>query len=342
MPQHKFRVADVPDNCTIHHYVQSKFQLERYWQMPIANRPPRFFKYEIQDFDLDACIAQADAICEQVGWHGFASYTKQSLNRSANYGGFSVSYNPWKKDVSIYQSSLGDVKWNLGNVFTTPEGIRFYKWLEDARTIGKFYGMVAKDGMEVARVWAESHGFTIPREQWVDAGTRKEMVLRNSYYDTWRFNKVIPEMREGAFGTLLDQIKRPFVRSRCAYIRPEQARSGREKEYLWHRDEFVFVNFRLNIPLRTNDNFFLEDQIKGRYDFRAGHGYSWNTEDMHRATWTEGATGERSALVIGTNPWFDYVEEEDAFVSNEFFGEMHPFDMLVNGHIINLKSITME
>ena len=29
----------------------------------------------------------------------------------------------------------------------------------------------------------------------------------------------------------------------------------------------------------------------------------------------------------------DYDAEDDAYVSNEFFGELHPFDMLLGGHI---------
>lgn len=342
MKQFKFRVADIPQNVLIHHYVGQKLQLSQYWDMPIRHLPDRYFRYEIEGFDLDACTRQADDVCRAVGWHGFTSYTQESLTRSSSYGGFSVSYNPYRKDVSIYQSSLGDVKWNLGNVFASDEGVRFYKWLEESRTIGRFYGIVARDGMDAARQWSESNGFQLPPQLWVDAGSRKDVPLQNSYYDTWRFSQLVPEMREGAFGRLIESFKRPFVRSRCAYIRPAGARTQRDKEYLWHRDELVFVNLRLNIPLRSNEHFFLEDQEKGRFDFAPGYGYSWNTEKMHRATWADGAVGDRSALVIGTNPWFDYVPEEDAYVTNEFFGEMHPFDMLAEGHIVALKSITLE
>jgi hypothetical protein len=37
--------------------------------------------------------------------------------------------------------------------------------------------------------------------------------------------------------------------------------------------------------------------------------------------------------VLGFCPWFDYNAEEDSWTSNEFYGEMHPIDMLVGGHI---------
>jgi hypothetical protein len=38
-------------------------------------------------------------------------------------------------------------------------------------------------------------------------------------------------------------------------------------------------------------------------------------------------------LVLGISPWFDYIEEEDCWISNEFYGEMHPHDMLTAGHV---------
>jgi hypothetical protein len=310
--------------------------------MPIRNAPPRYLRCEIEGFDLEACTRQADEICESVGWNGFTNLVRQSLVRSSIYGGFSVTYNPRCQDVSIYQSSLGDVKWNLGDIFASEEGVRFYKWLAANRLAVYFYGLVASAGMDAARRWSQCQGFGIPDALWVDAGERKRVPLRNGYYDSWRFSELIPEMRTGALGRLIDGFKRPFVRSRCAYIRPEYAKNSREREYMWHRDEEVFANLRLNIPLRSNSAYFLEDQEKGRFDFVPGYGYCWNTEGLHRANWAEGASGERSALVIGVNPWFDYDPEQDAYISNEFCGEMHPYDMLAEGHIVKLKSVCLQ
>jgi hypothetical protein len=37
--------------------------------------------------------------------------------------------------------------------------------------------------------------------------------------------------------------------------------------------------------------------------------------------------------VLGFSPWFDYLEDEDAYVSNEFYGKVHPMDMLLGGHV---------
>jgi hypothetical protein len=38
--------------------------------------------------------------------------------------------------------------------------------------------------------------------------------------------------------------------------------------------------------------------------------------------------------VLGTIPWFDYDEDSRTYYANEFYGEMHPYDMLANGHVV--------
>ena len=39
----------------------------------------------------------------------------------------------------------------------------------------------------------------------------------------------------------------------------------------------------------------------------------------------------RIHLVLGFAPWFDYIAAEEAWIANEFFGRLHPFDMVAEG-----------
>ena len=64
-----------------------------------------------------------------------------------------------------------------------------------------------------------------------------------------------------------------------------------------------------------------------------GNLYSWDTNVPHRVFPTTVESKTRIHVVFGFCPWFDYNEEEDAFISNEFYGCVHPFDMLLEGHI---------
>ncbi len=41
----------------------------------------------------------------------------------------------------------------------------------------------------------------------------------------------------------------------------------------------------------------------------------------------------RMHLVLGFSPWLDYLPEERAWVLNEYYGRLHPFDMLDEGLI---------
>jgi len=46
-------------------------------------------------------------------------------------------------------------------------------------------------------------------------------------------------------------------------------------------------------------------------------------------------TNTRTHLVIGVSPWYDYNSKNNTWSQNEFFGNKHPFDMLLDGDIIS-------
>jgi hypothetical protein len=64
-----------------------------------------------------------------------------------------------------------------------------------------------------------------------------------------------------------------------------------------------------------------------------GNMYTWDTNVPHRAYPDSNEDKSRTHLVLGFSPWFDYDQNEDCYFSNEFYGEMHPLDMLVSGKV---------
>jgi hypothetical protein len=152
-----------------------------------------------------------------------------------------------------------------------------------------------------------------------------------------------PNVSTGYWGDFLSKFKCDIVRSRCALLRPGFSSSKYDKEYLWHSDESYFTNFRINIPLLTNSNFYLEDKLLGNFYFEQFLGHSWDTTKLHRAAWDDSKKYKeediRIALVIGLNPWFKLNRETNRYESNEFFMKKHPFDMLVDGDFIDLEWI---
>lgn len=157
--------------------------------------------------------------------------------------------------------------------------------------------------------------------------------VKNTYYDSYAFRKPSPCVSNTEFGSFVKSFKRSHIRSRLAVINSEFVTPEQRKTFGWHRDEIVFENLRINIPIKTDPTYLfqLENQTPIHLDY--GNVYSWDTNLTHRVYPTTNDQRFRVHLVFGFSPWFDYNEEDDSFTSNEFYGEMHPLDMLVEGHV---------
>lgn len=156
--------------------------------------------------------------------------------------------------------------------------------------------------------------------------------VKNTYYDHWSFRHHAPCVANSNLKGFLDGFSKSPIRSRLAVINPEYVEDA-YKELFWHRDEPVFENLRINIPIETDETFMFQIKDQDPVHLQYGNMYSWDTNILHRVYPTTKLTKSRTHLVLGFCPWFDYNQEEDSFTSNEFYGEMHPIDMLVNGHI---------
>lgn len=157
--------------------------------------------------------------------------------------------------------------------------------------------------------------------------------IRNTYYDHYGFRVPSPCVKQSPYIlNFIEGFKRSNIRSRLAVINPQFVEDF-HKDLFWHRDEPVFTNLRMNIPIKTDPTYMFQIQDRDPVHLQYGNIYSWDTNVMHRVFPTKENSESRVHLVLGFSPWFDYNQEEDSFTSNEFYGEMHPLDMLVNGHV---------
>ena len=163
--------------------------------------------------------------------------------------------------------------------------------------------------------------------------THRHKYLKDSYYDTFAFTNLTPAAKTGELGNLISKIKRTIVRSRISTIVGETVPIDNTSG--WHRDETVFINLRLNIPITTSDEFFFEMKDVKPYNLKVGKLYSWDTDLPHRVSSSINTTNTRTHLVIGVSPWYDYNSKNNTWSQNEFFGNKHPFDMLLDGDIIS-------
>jgi hypothetical protein len=170
-------------------------------------------------------------------------------------------------------------------------------------------------------------------DQFYWSQTENFSSVKNTYYDSYAFRKLAPCVVETEFKSFVKSFKRPLVRSRIATINSKYISEKYLDKFGWHRDEPVFENLRINIPISTDETFLMEVKGKPPQHLTVGNVYSWDTNLPHRAFPSNNEDRSRTHIVLGFSPWFDYNEDEDYFYSNEFYGEMHPIDMLVSGHI---------
>ncbi len=180
-----------------------------------------------------------------------------------------------------------------------------------------------------------------PSDEFFYAQMHRFKKLKNTYFDTYGFRMLTPAAKIGALGKFIAESRLSLVRSRLSVLYGDNE-SPTLFEAGWHRDEPVFENLRINIPLVTHRNYRLQiehalDKPNARsktmteHHLSTGYAYTLDTNRPHRV-YPSGSCGiMRVHLVLGFSPWFRYDAEKDLWAPNEFFGRLHPFDIVREG-----------
>lgn len=167
-------------------------------------------------------------------------------------------------------------------------------------------------------------------EQFYYSSTENFCSIRNTYFDSYGFRKLSPCISHTNLKNFIDQFRLSPTRSRIAVLDADMHdRVG--EEFLWHKDETIFENLRINIPIDTDPSFLFQLENHVPMHLELGKMYTWNTNLPHRVYATSKSNKKRIHLVLGFTPWVDYIENEDCFVLNSYFGKLHPFDILLGG-----------
>jgi len=170
-------------------------------------------------------------------------------------------------------------------------------------------------------------------DQFFYGRTENFTSIRNTYFDSYSFRYYSPCVTESKLNDFLKDFKRSPVRSRLATIQSEYVPESYRAKFGWHKDEPVFENLRINIPITTDDTYMFQLEQQTPVHLDVGNMYSWDTHLPHRVFPSTSKQTTRTHIVLGFSPWFDYNTDDDSFTSNEFYGKMHPIDMLISGHV---------
>lgn len=143
----------------------------------------------------------------------------------------------------------------------------------------------------------------------------------------------------------LSHFSRSIVRSKIVMHFAEYSSEDPRSMKAWHTDGSIFFNFRILIPIMTSENFGVEFVTKDSnesdyieyFEFEQDSLYAFDTSRPHRYHCKRKSEEVRIGLVVGVIPWFDYNPTDETWTSNEFYGKMHPYEMLRNGHIVPFK-----
>lgn len=165
-------------------------------------------------------------------------------------------------------------------------------------------------------------------EEFYWSSTKKFSAIKHTYFDTYGFRKLSPAVENSNLKNFIKSFRLSPTRGRIGVLDADYHDKVGE-EFLWHKDEPVYENLRINIPIVGDDSFYIQSEGKKAKTTPVGNIYTADTHIAHRVYATGKKPMRRTHLVLGFSPWLDYIEEEDSYVVNEFFGKIHPIDLLL-------------
>jgi len=285
----------------------TRFRIEQNFDFAEAcARAPRYQSFAgVLRFALPKTLVAGlrAAAREAIGRYGLHGFLNSKGRHPGDYESLSLTYNPDLRDPGIrdvHQSTLG-------NSDIMPE-----EYYNDTTHLNR-------NGRRLQRL----------------------SDTADTYFDTYGFRLLTPAAKIGALGKFFSECGLSPVRSRLSVLYGDRV-DQIGFDFGWHRDEPVFENLRINIPLVAHSNYRL--QIEHAREFpsetspdmslhylKTGYAYTFDTNRPHRVFPYRPCQIMRVHLVLGFSPWFRYDASDDMWVPNEYYGRVHPFEILRHG-----------
>ena len=336
----KFYIDDCPEDHVVHSWISKSLNMEKYVKSMKPKNNGIIFKFKDKLLNLKKLENDSEKVYEKFGWYGFLNVLGEKFVRGKRYGGISLVYNPYYRynDIPINAQTMGYPKVNVNNDLFY-NNIDIYQKLIDKKIDKKVWGWTSLGSHELYR---RLYNYDIIDKNYLEILLKKPnqknlFLIKNSYSDSWGFNQWTKPAQYGSLSDIIKRVKRSPVRSRMAQIRNVNNEDQRKSlnKYMWHRDDSWFYELRLNLSIDThNEECGLEIENHGVIPFVSGHWYTWNTDFKHRP-YVGKPIKKRTNYILAVNPWFDWDSQNKCWIQNEFYGEKHPLDMIVDGDVIN-------
>lgn len=349
---YKFYVKDCPEHLAVHDWIAGQSDIYRYVdEMVPSTTNKKVLSFTQPDINLEEVQSSVESAFDKFGYHGFLNIYGSEVMRDPYYGGLSLVYNPnykYKDSIPKICHTLGYPRTNMNMGFIL-ENIEVYKRILVAEKDKRIWEKSAEAGTHAVFHYLCEENIINEQERdkfiakYPNEKALEQYQRKNTYTDSWSFNHLTEVMDHEHLADITKLFKRNIVRSRLAKMQNIDSKKTMQyvNDFMWHRDDTIFIEARINLSVTAPQQAFgLEVEGHGKYYFKPGEWLSWDTGITHRP-FADKPNLERCNLVYAVSPWFDYIKEEDAWVSNEFYGKKHPIDMFIDGDIVKgLKVIS--
>lgn len=335
----KFYIKDCPENIPTHSWIGNSTNIKKYIDGMKPKNKGTIFKFKDNLLNLNEIKKDSKKVFEKYGWYGMLNVWGEGFIRGKRYGGLSLVHNPSYMDKSIPKNAqtLGYPKKNFPDkIFRN--NINLFKRVIEKKLDKEIWNWTS---LGTHKLYKLLHSYEIiSKDELINLlklPNNKNIILhKNTYTDSWGFNQWTEPAKFGQLDEICKRIKRSPIRSRLAQIKNIDSEEQRKtsNKFLWHRDDSWFYELRLNLCIDTFEDFFgIEIEDHGKTIFNSGFWYAWNTIKTHRP-YIKKIGKTRTNYVLAINPWFDWNNEEKYWFQNEFYGEKHPIDMIIDGDVI--------
>ena len=364
MTKVKILKSDVPKNRPCHIYTENNLGLiSKMKDLKPKYSGQHLLKFQL-DWDLNKLLTSIWQATEKYKWWGWVNKNADThlseknkirlpyegvdlLNRGSYYGGWSIKSNPVycsTYGISPEAAGMGELPSPISWFLFSSLGNSIYKKLEESNQLLVLTRIAVENGYKAMLEHLstlqlvsndELTKILIPAES-LEKSIHNE---KDSYFDTWSYTSFTPAAQESKIKNLLANTQCQVIRSRVAWqrgaFRHYRIKPDINDNYTWHSDEPIVHNLRINIAVKTSSAFGLEIKGSKPVILESGYAYTWDSNIVHRQIQVDNSSREdRINMIVGFNPWFNWDDKQQAWVSNEFYGKIHPLDMAMEGLVI--------
>ena len=367
MPEIKIYKEEVPINRPCHVWIENNYKLIDKMNQLTPKHDGRHQTRLKLDLDTDALLKGVLETTEKHKWWGWINKNENTirtehdklrrdnegvdfLTRGSYYGGWSIKSNPIycaNQGLVPESAGMGELPSPISWFLYSSLGSQVYQTLEESQQLLPLTRIAVEQGYKDVikhlikfNIITEQQavGIKFPKEEKLSPFHKE----KDGYYDTWSFTDWTNAAVESGIKAATDSASCQVLRSRVAWQRGEFRDyrvdgdyEGKNDRWTWHSDEPVVHNLRVIIPIQTSDAYGMEIKPNTPKIPEKGYAYTWDTNIVHRQIQLDNSSKlDRIYVVLGFNPWFNWIPEEQAWVSNEFYGKVHPLDMMMDGLVL--------